>query len=154
MNSPDALVNIFSWLLPLSYLIHVLEEYYIGSGFPSWFSTMFNAGLSEREFIVINIFGMLTMITCALINSIRKAADSFLVALYTLILVNGIIHLLASLISMTYSPGLVTGVFIYIPLSVYFFRTIFPNVPARIKRLGILTGITVQILVSVIALNV
>lgn len=135
-------------------MIHIAEEYVVGGGLPLWFSTHFNAGLSSREFLVINGFGMLLIVGSCVINAIRKSSDSLLVALYTLIFVNGAVHLFASLVTLTYSPGVISGTFIYIPLSVSFFRTVVPDIPTRIKRLGILTGITIHILVTIIALNI
>lgn len=43
-----------AWLLPATYLIHLLEEYFGGEGFPVWLSRFMNANLSAADFLLIN----------------------------------------------------------------------------------------------------
>ncbi|MEO0628530.1 MAG: HXXEE domain-containing protein, partial [Bacteroidota bacterium] len=45
-----------------------------------------------------------------------------LIAMASIILVNGLVHLLASLVKFQYNPGLLTSVLIFIPLYVWFVR--------------------------------
>lgn len=43
-----------AWLLPATYLIHLLEEHLGGEGFPVWLSRFMNANLSAADFLLIN----------------------------------------------------------------------------------------------------
>ena len=45
----------------------------------------------------------------------------FALSIAGLILVNGIIHVLSSIVTKSYSPGLITSLVLYIPLSIYLF---------------------------------
>lgn len=46
-----------TWLLPFAYLLHLLDEYFMGAGLAKWISGLFKVNLSVSDFIVINSIG-------------------------------------------------------------------------------------------------
>jgi hypothetical protein len=143
-----------AWLLPVAYLLHLTEEYFGGEGFYSWFSGMLNVELSSTDFIVINAFGFATTLIIVILYSLDKVGNFLIAALGSLLFVNGIIHLLASLFTVTYSPGTITGIIIYLPLGVVVFKKIFPLLPEDQRILSFIAGVSVQIIVALIAFSV
>ena len=74
-----------------------------------------------------------------------------MVALGTLVFVNGIVHLLLSVLTLTYSPGTISGVVLYIPLGRIIYKQILPLLSDQEKTLSIVSGVLILVLVSIIA---
>ena len=143
-----------AWFLPAAYLLHLLDEYFIGAGFAGWFSMLFKASLSESNFIVINVVGFTIVLFIAILYTIGKANNFVLVTVGTLFFINGIIHPFVSFLTGTFSPGTITGVIIYLPFGLIVFIKIFPLLQEQQRLLSVILAIALQILVSVVALNI
>jgi hypothetical protein len=142
------------WFIPLAYLIHLFDEYFSGIGLPDWISAVFKVDLSLNDFILINTIGFAATIFIAVLYSLGKVNNVVIAALGTLFFVNGIIHVVASILTATYSPGTISGVILYIPLGVLIIKEIFPLLLESQRLLSIATGIIIHIIVSVIAFNI
>ncbi len=143
--------NQIAWLLPITILIHQLEEYF--AHFPLWYSNLLDANLSEEDFILINAIGLFLFTTISLSYLFNKN-KIILVALGTLVFVNGILHALLSLFTFTYSPGSISGLILFIPLGIIIFKRIMPHLRRAEKIIAITIGIFVLFMVSLIALNI
>lgn len=102
-------------MLPTAYLLHLLEEWFGGEGFASWTARALDTPVSPTRFIVLNsivwpLFAVLTVLAMR-----RPRAAWFLTTFGALIVINATLHALGSLATGSYSPGLVTGLFLYIP---------------------------------------
>jgi len=139
-----------AWLIPIVLLTHQLEEYF--GQFPQWYSNLLNAQLSNRDFIVINSIGLL-IITIASLSYYFNKSNFILVALGTLIFVNGWTHLLLSLFTLSYSPGTISGIVFFIPLGTIIYRKILPQLKSGEKILAITIGVLFLVMVSSIASN-
>lgn len=142
--------NQIAWLLPVTILAHQLEEYF--GQFPQWYSNLLNAQLSNWDFIVINSIG-LSIFTVASLSYFFNKNNFILVALGTLVFVNGWTHLLLSLFTLSYSPGTFTGAVLFIPLGTVIYRKILPKLKSGEKIIAIALGILVLAMVSTIARN-
>lgn len=142
------------WLLPASYLIHILEEYFSGAGFLVWFSGVFNVDLSNTNFIIINSFGFAITITVVILYNFNKLNNFVIGVLGSLFFVNGIIHFLASLLTASYSPGTISGVLLYLPLGYLTFKKIFPLIPQEQRVLSFTAGVIIQVIVALVAMNI
>ena len=140
-----------AWFLPAAYLLHLIEEYFGGEGFYSWFSSLLNVDLSSLDFIVINSFGFTITLIIVILYNLNKVSNFLIAALGSLFFINGIIHLLASIFTASYSPGIITGIIIYLPLGVLVFKKIFPLLPEDQRILSFIAGVAVQIIVALIA---
>jgi hypothetical protein len=143
--------NQIAWLLPVTILVHQLEEYF--GQFPLWYSNLLNAQLSNQDFIVINGVGLFVFTIVALSYVINKN-NLILVALGTLVFANGIIHLLLSIFTFSYSPGTISGVVLFIPLGIIIFKRILPQLNDGERVIAISIGIIVLFTVSMIAINI
>ena len=108
------------WAPLISAGLHISEEFGFPGGFPAWYRK-YRADPSRinRRFLVI-INGALLAACC----NIGLLGGTLLGIVYWLIMAallcsNGCWHAWASYKSRTYSPGVVTGVAVYVPLAVY-----------------------------------
>jgi len=143
--------NLIALLLPVTILLHQLEEYF--GQFPLWYSNLLNAELSNRDFILINGVGLFIFTVFALSYFFNKN-NLILVALGTLVFVNGMVHLLLSLYTFSYSPGTISGVTLFIPLGIIIYRNIMPQLSKNENIVAIAIGIIILFSVSLIALNI
>jgi hypothetical protein len=75
-------------------------------------------------------------------------------AIATVLFVNAFLHLLGSLATASYSPGLVTGVILYLPLGqLLLLRAWHQTTAPRFWR-GVLAGLAAHALVGIAALSV
>lgn len=140
--------------MPIGYLLHLLDEYFVGEGFASWFSEMMKVDLSSTDFIIINSLGLAVIILIVILYSLDKLNSFLIAALGVLFFVNGIVHITTSLLTFSYSPGTFTSFVIYLPLGFIVIKNFFPLLPGQRRILSIVTGIALQIFVAIVALNI
>ncbi|MCO6479159.1 MAG: HXXEE domain-containing protein [Phaeodactylibacter sp.] len=146
--------TLLAWLLPAAYAIHLLEEYFAGVGFPVWLSAFLNADLSTSDFLIINGIAWPMMAAFAIAYTLGWKNNVALLALWTLLFTNGILHPLSCLASASYSPGTFSGLLLYLPLGYLAFRTIIPTLSDSQRNVGIIAGIFIHLLVIAVAVNI
>lgn len=143
--------NQMAELLPVTIFVHQLEEYF--GHFPLWYSNLLNVQLSNQDFIVINSVGLFVFTIWSLSYLFNKN-NLILVALGTLVFVNGLMHFLISIFTFSYSPGAISGVVLFIPLGIVIYKNILPQLSPSRKIVGIAIGVLVMFMVSLIAMNI
>jgi hypothetical protein len=113
-----------AWLLPATILVHRLEEYF--GQFPRWYSNLLNTQSSNQDFTVINGVGLFVF-TVFSFSYIFDKNNTILVAMGTLVFVNGMVHLVLSIFTFSYSPGTISSVVLFIPLGIIIFKRILPQ---------------------------
>jgi hypothetical protein len=103
------------WLFPPTYAVHLAEEYLAGGGFPRWAERTLLVRFTNAEFVAWNAFALVLMCVGASLVSRDPKFRFIEVALAVAVLGNVVAHLLGSLLTWTYSPGLVTAVLIWAP---------------------------------------
>ncbi|HVS30750.1 MAG TPA: HXXEE domain-containing protein [Thermoanaerobaculia bacterium] len=105
------------WLLvlPASYLLHLAEEWWGGEGFAMWTARAVGSPVSTSRFLVLNgivwpLFFILTVMAI-----LRPKLAWFPATFATVILINTALHALGALATSSYSPGLITGLLLYLP---------------------------------------
>jgi hypothetical protein len=131
-----------------------LDEHLSAEGLPNWISGVFNISLSTDDFIVINSIGFAAVLVIITLYSLDKIGHFFPAALGILFFTNGALHLIVSIFTASLSPGTISGALLYIPLGVLIFRRVFPALNEVQCSLAIVTGIIIQIIVSVVAFNI
>ena len=141
----------WSALLPLAYVAHLAEEWWGGPGFSAWAHAVLGAEVSPDRFILINAvaFPLFAVGTMCAIRSNRFGW--FVAALSTLLFLNGALHLLATVGFATYSPGTVTGAFLYMPLGGLLLRHMSRSLPGQVFSRSVIAGIVAHVLVAVAA---
>jgi len=119
-------IGLWVWLLPLAYGLHIAEEYWLH--FPDWVSHLSRSFVSNTQFLVLNgVFWLLMVVSVAAIRA--RTSLAWLVATLAAILgINAAVHLIGSLVTRTYSPGSITAAFLYLPLVLYAFRQVLPQI--------------------------
>lgn len=106
-------------LFPVAQALHVWEEW---PGFPRWARRFASAEYSDRAYVVTHVAAVSTALLAVLL--VRALPDPIVIfAFFALIFGPGVswnamFHTGAALRSRTYCPGVVTGLLVYVPLSV------------------------------------
>ena len=137
------------WLFVAAYLAHVVEEFL--GGFPSWLATIFGRPLSYEAFLVINAVGLGVMIVAARFATRRESSGWLAIGIATVAFANGLLHLVGSLFTATYSPGLTTGVVLYLPLGQLALLRAWHQVPESFFWKGVAAGLAAHAVVTVVA---
>ena|SRR6266851_1645651 len=153
-NSPsDALVNFLLLLLPLTYLIHIAEEYWGGEGYPAYILRLRGVHLSTTRFLMAHSVGFV-LVTIGVILARRfHFPQMMLITLAAIVSVNGITHAVTSLSVLSYGPGLYTSVFIWFPLGTFVLLR-FKNAVSR-KRywIAIAIGVGVNVVIGIFTMR-
>ena len=122
------------WLPLGAVLLHLFEEFVWPGGFAEWYRWYRPeraASVTTRFLVWINVlFVLMALIPVA--TGFRPYGVAFWLVVASIGAANGLFHLWAVLRTHRYSPGVVTGCFVYLPLAVfgfiYFWRAGLANV--------------------------
>ena len=147
----DLFVRRWAWLFPLTFLFHIIEEYY--GGFYHWIARLIGAELSPSQFLNLNTFFWLVMaagtLAAMLVPFLRWLALMFA----AMVTINGSAHLIGSIVTTSYSPGVITGTLLWLPLGVYTLRLAYRNLGRAQFILVILLGTVLHLMVLMLAFN-
>lgn len=103
-------------LLPFVFLLHIAEEHWADEGFVAWTGRLFSSPISTARFVAINAVSW-TVFACLALLAVLQARLAWLAAmLATMLLFNGFLHALGTVVTAAYSPGVVTGLMLYPPV--------------------------------------
>ena len=146
----DKFTGNWAWLFPITYLVHIAEEYW--GDFPAWITRFWGVESSLSNFLSWNGGALVMMTVGVLLVLWTKSYRWLLVSFGTVVLINGVAHTLASLLTLSYSPGLVSGLLFYVPLGVMTFkRARRASVNRRTLRAGVIVGVLMHVVVVVLA---
>ncbi len=119
-------IGSFEWLywfsLPL-YMFHQFEEYVYPGGFKEELNEMLTQGKSDKEVLTNKLVLTVNIGFIWILNSVliilAGISVIFPIILMTVVLFNGIVHLISSLRFQKYNPGLVVSVIGNLPLGLY-----------------------------------
>ena len=137
------------WLFPLAYGLHIAEEYWLH--FPDWVSQFFRSFVSSSQFLFLNGAFWLFMVVCIVAIRARASVAWLVVTLASILGINAALHLLGSLVTRTYSPGSITAAFLYLPLVLYAFRQILPQITRSLALRGVALGAAIHAGVMLLA---
>ncbi|HEX5760866.1 MAG TPA: HXXEE domain-containing protein [Thermoanaerobaculia bacterium] len=139
-------------LLPVSFLLHIAEEWWAGEGFAAWTARAVGTPIGTTRFLVVNSIAwpLFTLLTVLAVR--RNAFAWFPTTFATIVLVNAALHILGTLATATYSPGLVTSLALYLPIGGLAFSAGRRQLAARSFALAVLTGVVIHSVVILIAL--
>lgn len=138
-----------AWLLPIAFLLHLAEEWF--GGLLQWTVDALGNGISVRRFITINAlaFPIFLAGTWAALYSPRMVW--FVVLFATVLGLNGVLHTFATLGLWQYSPGVITGAVLYVPLSYVVLVACKQRVSKTVLYAAMLAGVLVHGLISFLA---
>jgi hypothetical protein len=147
------------WIFPAfvpAAVLHILEEYVFPGGFPDFLRSLaprFASYITTGFAIRINGGFLLLCVSAARLGA---EAPVFSLSVAALLFVNGLTHVLSSLRTRGYSPGMITGALLYMPLAVTAYALVLHTVELTAWQivLSILIGIAYQAVpLSVLALS-
>ena len=139
-----------AWLFPVTYALHIAEEFWGREGFHRWIARISGRSASPLVFWELNVTFLALMVLAVAANA-RRPRGWILPALATVVIVNGVGHALGTAITGIYSPGLVTGTVLWIPLGVGTLVVERRRVGALALRAGIVAGLLVHAAVVAVA---
>ena len=150
----DRATIIWSWLFPLSYIIHIAEEYWGGEGYPAYIFKLRGVHMSTTRFLVAQSVGFLLVTIGVLIARRLKFLPMMLVILGSVCATNALTHTVTALSILEYGPGLFSSIFVWGPLGV---ATII-RFKSRIRKqkqywLAIAIGVGINVVVGVLTMR-
>lgn len=140
------------WLFPAAYAVHIAEEGLAGEHFYHWIRRVIGREMSARTFTGLNLAYWSAMIAAVRRARGRDDAGWIVPMLGTITAVNGIGHLVGSVVTRSYSPGLVSGSVVWIPLGLFAVMRARRFLPRAVWRRSIAAGAAVNGGIAVIAL--
>jgi len=143
-----------SWVLlfPVTYLAHIAEEY-VG-GFPARFAELTGLAVSDSAFLSANALFWILMAAAAGAVLRRPSLAPLVVALATVVTINATLHVGGALATASYSPGLVSGVLLWLPLGVVALARGHRALSPQSFRSGVLIGAIAHVLVPFVGVGV
>ena len=136
-------------LLPVAFLLHVCEEWF--GGFSRWTGEIVGVSIGAERFLIINTIGFLVLLV-GTFAARRRPGFAWLAAVAAALLgLNGLLHALATLGLGRYSPGVITGLLLYVPLSAVMLRTLALQLPRGVFVRSVIFGVTLHVAVTFLA---
>jgi len=142
----------WGWLYPATYAIHILEELWGGEGFTAWLARVAGIELSAGQFLGWNALALLLMALGVRLALRYRHLRWLLLAYAVAFLLNALSHLAASLYTLSYSPGLVSGLLLWLPLGAFALLRFRKTLSRRGRRAGLLVGLSMHCVVLALTL--
>lgn len=145
----ESFAGSWAWLFPFAYLIHIVEEYWVG--FPAWVARFWGVESSGANFLIWNGAAWVLMCVGVILMLRTKSYRWLLVSFGAVVLINGLAHTIASIVTWSYSPGLASGLLLFIPLGIITLRRAWKTTNRRIFRAGVIVGVLMHLVVVLLA---
>ncbi len=109
-------IDFWAWLFPITYLMHVAEEYWGGVGYSEYLMRLRGVQLSENRFLVAQSVGLILMLAGIFVARRLRFLSMMLVILGATCLANAVSHAITSAAYFAYGPGLLTSLLVWLPL--------------------------------------
>ena len=123
MNKPkpdysNRWVLLFSWLFPITYLIHIAEEYWVGEGYSAYLLRIRGVHLEPTRFWISQIVGTVLMVVGIFIARKLRFLFVMLVIIGSIVMINALTHTITAITKGGYGPGLYSSIVLWFPLGV------------------------------------
>ena len=135
----------YLWIFSAVLVIHLAEEFWGGVRLSSDRDKLRGLDLSAKGFLVINLVVLSSLVFVVVMARALGFPQFFLVTLGTLALFNGARHIITGLRLRAYSPGLLTGLAVLIPLGLWTLIRLEQTMSHRRFGWAIGTGLVMQL---------
>jgi len=146
--SAEPLVGSWILLFPATFLVHIAEEYW--GGLPARATELTGRTIPEAAFLAANALFWVLMAAAVVFALRRPSRAPLIVALATAVTINAALHVGGALFTASYSPGLFSGVLLWLPLGVAALARSRRALPERSFRFGVLVGVLMHLLVPLV----
>jgi Protein of unknown function with HXXEE motif len=143
--------GLWVWLFPFAYGLHIAEEYWLH--FPSYVANLSGQHLSNNQFLLINAVFWILMVAAVVLVLARPSQAWLVVTLAAILGINAALHIVASIVTATYSPGAASAAFLYVPLVVYALRRVLPHTSRGLAVGAAVLGVAIHAGVLLLAAN-
>jgi hypothetical protein len=140
------------WLYPATYAIHIMEEWRGGAGFTAWLAGVAGVELAAEKFLVWNALALLLMGASVPVALRFRHLRWLPLAYGVAFALNALSHLAASLYTVSYSPGLASGLLLWLPLGVWTLLYYKSTLTRRGRRAGLVVGVSMHCAVLLLTL--
>jgi hypothetical protein len=152
-EKPLSVVDLWSWLFPVTYLIHIAEEYWCGEGYPAYILRVRGVHLSATRFWVAQTIGTVLMAAGIILARRFNFPYMMIIIMASIVLVNGLTHTLTSLTNGGYGSGVLSSALIWIPLGIFVLVRFKQDLSRKRYLIGVATGLGVNVLVFLITMR-
>ncbi len=153
-KSPSAAaINFWLWLFPLTYLIHVAEEYWGGEGYPAYILRLRGVHMSTTRFLVAQGVGVVLVTVGVILARHFNFPAMMLIILGAIVLINGITHTVTALTIMSYGPGLWSSIFVWGPLGLITLIRFRNSVSRKRYWIAVAIGVGVNVVVGILTMR-
>jgi uncharacterized protein with HXXEE motif len=153
VNEPSSKPGLWIWLFPVTYVLHITEEYFAGGGIAKWMAGAGGKSMSDTKFLMLTAAGFALIGAGMLLVRGRRSYWWILITLSTVFLTNVLSHTLYTLLMHSYSPGLVTAWLLWAPLGTFTFLQMTPVFKPKTFWLSIVIGTGIHGIVSILAIR-
>jgi hypothetical protein len=121
ISSGMEIYEILFWILPISVVLHITEEFLFPGGFMSWWKKYEPAkakSITSRYLIIINVL-LVAISFNPVLSGLTSRGIIWWLSVASILVVNSYFHIKAVILSKRYSPGVITSILIYMPLGIY-----------------------------------
>jgi hypothetical protein len=138
----------WTWLFPVTMIVHVAEEAATGETFPVWISRVAWVHLTLVEFLAFNAIAFAVVaLGTVLARRLRDGAWA-VAALATAVGTNVVFHVAGTFLTGSISPGVYSAVLLWLPLSALALVWTARHASRRDLALGIAVGFAAHALVT------
>jgi hypothetical protein len=110
-------------LFPTSYIIHFVEEFWGGEGYPAYLYRLRGVSMTNRRFVVLQALGFASLIIACIVSLSFQFPQLMISILSGFVICNGVSHTITAIFDRKYGPGLMASLLLWMPLgaaSIYF----------------------------------
>lgn len=114
-------MKVWVWVLPLCIILHIIEEFVFPGGFMLWYQKYKPAiasSIKPRFLIIVNALLLLVCIN-PINNVYTYSGIIWWLCIVSILAVNVFFHIKGTIESKMYSPGTITCILLYLPLTIY-----------------------------------
>jgi len=145
--------NLLSWLIPFTYLVHIAEEYWGGEGYPAYIYRLRGVYLPPSRFLVAQAIGFVLVVMAVILARQFNFPTMMLVILSTTVMGNALTHTVSAVPTLSYNPGLLSSVLIWMPLGIFVLVRFKREVSPQRYWLAIAIGVVINVAIGVITMR-
>jgi Protein of unknown function with HXXEE motif len=148
--SSDGSRTIWAWLFPITYALHIAEEYWCD--FPGYLLRTHGVQLTSIRFLVLQSLGLTLMFLGIVLSRRFYFPNQMLIIFAAVVIGNSCNHVVGSILYRGYEPGLVTSLLLWLPLGTITLFRLWGQVKPGRYLMGATIGIAICAAIQVITL--
>ncbi|GEM_PF-6757334 len=129
------------WILPLVYLVHLLDERIFGDGTAAWATTYGGVDFTNEAWLAVNVASFALLFGAAFATDRRRFPEWVFATLAVHLLLHAFVHVGGTLARPVPFPGVLTSVVLLLPVSLVLLRRAARSLPRARFALGCGVGI-------------